>query len=253
MTKRLDWRGAVLAAAMAVCGAPSLAAQAESLVNRALATREDLEGLLAAAGQGGAAKLSSRERQVAEHRLQEGDFLVGDRLIVNVAGEKALSDTFTVRAGQTLVLPDMAPLPLHGVLRSELQKKLQDHVSEYVRNPTVTAEALLRVGILGSVARPGYYNVRADQPLGDLLTVAGGLGTDADLGKARILRDGNEFFPREDVRRALSSGKSLDVLGLQGGDELQVGRRGAGFGSTLAIISGVATLGTAIILLTRHN
>jgi hypothetical protein len=253
MANRLDWRGVVLLVVMVMGVVPSLAAQGEMLVNRALATREDLEGLLAAARQGSGPKLSTRERQVVEHRLQEGDFLVGDRLVVTVEGEKALSDTFTVRAGQTLVLPDMAPLPLHGVLRSELQNKLQSHVSQYIRNPTATAEALIRIGILGSVARPGYYNVRADQPLGDMLGVAGGLAGDADLGKARILRDGNEFWPREEVRRAMASGKSLDVLGLQGGDEIQVGHRGQGFGSTLAIITGVVTLGATIILLTRHN
>jgi protein involved in polysaccharide export with SLBB domain len=253
MTNRVGWRGVVLAVAVVTCVAPSLAAQNPGPVNRALATREDLEGLLAAANQGSGPRLTDRERQILEHRLQEGDFRVGDRLVVSVAGEKALSDTFTVRSGQMLVLPDMAPLSLHGVLRSELRDKLQPHVSQYIREPTVGAEALLRIGILGSVARPGYYNVRADQPLGDVLSVAGGLATEADLGKAVILRDGSEYWPREEVRRAMASGKSLDVVGLQSGDEIQIGRRGAGFGSTLAIITGVVTLGATIILLTRHN
>ena len=252
MAKRFDWQGMLLAVGMVVSVVPSLAAQDQSLVNRALAAREDLEGLLAPANQGSGPKLTARERQIVEHRLQEGDFRVGDRLVVMVAGEKALSDTFTVRAGQTLVLPDMAPLSLHGVLRSELQEKLQTHVSQYIRQPTVTAEALIRIGILGTVARPGYYNVRADQNLGDMLGLAGLTG-DADLGKMHIVRDGNDFFPRDEARRAMASGKSLDMLGLQGGDEIQVGRRGQGFGPTLAIISGVVTLGTAIILLTRNH
>jgi protein involved in polysaccharide export with SLBB domain len=252
MTERLGGRGMLIALGIVTWVVPSLVAQSQVPVNRALATREDLEGLLAAAGQGSGPRLSTRDRQVLEHRLQEGDFRVGDRLVVIVQGEKALSDTFTVRTGQTLVLPDMAPLPLHGVLRSELQDKLQAHVSQYIRDPTVTAEALIRIGVLGSVARPGYYNVRADQPLGDMLTVAGGLAGDADLGKAQIRRDGIEYWPREDVRRAMASGKSLDVLGLQGGDEIQIGRRGSGFGATLGIITGVATLATTIILLTRN-
>jgi protein involved in polysaccharide export with SLBB domain len=253
MTNRRDWYGLVLSVVVAMSVVPGLAAQNQGLVNRALAAREDLEGLLAAARQGTGPKLTARERQVVEHRLQEGDFLVGDRLVVRVEGEKALNDTFTVRAGQSLALPDMAPLPLHGVLRSELQTKLQAHVAQYIREPAVYAEALIRIGILGSVARPGYYNVRADQPLGDMLSVAGGLSGDADLGKARVLRDGNEFWPREEVRRAMASGKSLDVLGLQGGDEIQVGRRGAGFGTTLTVITGVVTLAATIILLTRNN
>ena len=252
MAKRLDWSGAGLSIVMALWLVPPVASQDREPVNRALATREDLEGSLAAATQGSGQRISARERQVIEHRLQEGDFQVGDRLVVKVQGEESLTDTFTVRAGQMLALPDMAPLPLHGVLRSELQVKLLAHVSQYIRSPTVTAEALLRIGVLGSVLRPGYYSVRADQPLGDMPTVAGGLSADADLGKARVLRDGKEYWPRDEVRRAMASGQSLDVLGLKGGDEFMIGRRGGGFGPTLAIITGVATLATTIVLLSRN-
>jgi protein involved in polysaccharide export with SLBB domain len=248
--RRSEWR-AVLAITMVFSLSSPAVAQGPVPVNRALATREDLRGALAAAGKAGSPKLSARDRETIERRLQEGDFQPGDRLVLSVLEEKALSDTFTVRADQILVLPDMEPLSLRGVLRSELQDKLLAHISQYIRNPNVTAEALLRIGILGSVLRPGYYNLRADIPLGDVPSVAGGFAPDADLGKARILRDGKEYWPRDDVRRAMASGRSLDVMGLKGGDEFQVGRHGAGFGATLAIVTGVATLATTILLLAR--
>jgi polysaccharide export outer membrane protein len=222
-------------------------AEAQGLVNRALASREDLEALLAP-GQ----RLSSRERQVIEHRLRDGDFQPGDRVSVSVRGEQALTDTFTVRAGRLLELPDMAPLPLQGVLRSELEPRLAAHVGQYIRTPDVRAQALLRIGILGSVNRPGYYSVRADQPLGDMLTIAGGLAVDGDLSKASVTREGVETWPRKEVRQALASGQSLDVLGFQGGDELQIGRRSGGIAPTLAIVTGLATLATTIILVTRN-
>ena len=61
-----------------------------------------------------------------------------------------------------------------------------------------------------------------------------------------------EFGDLPEVRRALASGQSLDVLGLQGGDELQIGRPGAGFAATFAVITGVVGLTTTVILLTRH-
>jgi hypothetical protein len=252
MTRRLGWRGVGLVIMTSLCIVPSLAGQDQAPVNRALATREDLEKSLAAAAQGTGQRISDRDRQVLEHRLKEGDFQVGDRLVVTVQGEKALSDTFTVRAEQMLVLPDMPPLSLHGVLRSELQDRLLAHVSQYIRSPDVTAEALLRIGVLGAVVRPGYYNVRAAQPLGDMLTVAGGLSAEADLGKAQILRDGKEYWPRDDVRRAMASGQSLDLLGLKGGDEFMIGRRGGGIGPTVAILGGLATLVTTIVLVSRN-
>jgi polysaccharide biosynthesis/export protein len=251
MAERAPGRCAALLALLLTL-ASTLEAQGPTPVNRALATRQDLEAALSQGRSGSGPKLSERERQALQTRLEQGDFLEGDRLVLRVTGEKALSDTFTVRAGQSLELPEMAPLSLHGVLRSELEEKVRGHVAQYIRTPTVSAEALLRIGILGAVARPGYYNVRADQPLGDLPTVASGLAADADLGKARLLRDGAEFWPKDDVRRAMASGRSVDMLGLRGGDELMIGRRGGGFGATLAIVTGVLTLATTIVLLSRN-
>lgn len=221
---------------------------AQAPVNRALATRADLERLRSGTG----TALSGRDRQAIEHRLQEGDFQEGDRVLVSVSGEKALTDTFTVRAGPVLALPDMAPLPMRGVLRSEIEERLTAHVRQYIREPAVTVQPLLRIGILGAVARPGYYSVPADQPLGDMLGVAGGLTADGNLAKTSVSRGGAEYWPRKDVRLALASGQSLDQMGFQGGDEIQVGRRGGGFGPTLAIIGGLATLTTTIVLLRRN-
>src|SRR5437763_1041624 len=53
-------------------------------------------------------------------RLREGDFHVGDRIILAVSGETALSNTFTVRAGNLLEIPTLPPVSLRGTLRSEL-------------------------------------------------------------------------------------------------------------------------------------
>lgn len=252
MTERPDWRGVVLTIAIAVSVAPSLAGQNQTPVNRALATRADLENALAVS-QGTGPRLTARDRATIEQRLREGDFQVGDRLVMTVkgTGAEALSDTFAVRAGRVLVLPEMAPLSLNGVLRSELQETLVAHVGRYIRSPDLTAEALLRIGILGAVTRPGYYSVRADQPFGDLLGVAGGPGLDADLSKVSILRDGKEHWPRDEVRRAMASGQSLDVFGLKGGDEFMIGRRGAGFAPTLGIVASIITLTTTIVILAK--
>lgn len=238
--------GAALAALLL---SSNLAAQIRAPLNRALATREDLEAALAG-GKGGP-KLSDRDRQMLRRRLDEGDFERGDRLVLRVKGQEVLSDTFTVREGQVLSLPDMAPLSLHGVLRSELEDQIRAHVAKYVRDPEVQAAPLLRVGILGAVVRPGYYSVPAGMTIGDLPSVAGGLAADGDLGKAHILRDGKELWPKNDVRKAMANGASVDLLGLRGADEFSIGRRG-NFGATLAIVTGIATLATTVILLSRN-
>lgn len=235
--------------ALVVLGLPGqLVAQAAT---RALATRAQLEQLLAT-GKDGKGGLSDRERAKLKTRLEEGDFQTGDRLILKVANDTALSDTFTVRAGPGVDLPNMDPLSLKGVLRSELQDRVQQYLKKYIREPQVEATSLIRIGILGGVVRPGYYNVAPDRPMGEIIEIGGGVAPDGELKKASIQRDGAERWSKEDVRFAMSRGMSLDELGVQGGDEFTVGRRSAGAGPTLAIITGVVGLAATIVLLARN-
>src|SRR5262245_1698929 len=88
---------------------------AQSPTNSPLARREDLEAILARSGK---QKLNDRDRKMIESRLQDGDFQNGDRLVIRVRGDSSIADTFAVRVGQILTLPDMPPLELKGVLRS---------------------------------------------------------------------------------------------------------------------------------------
>ena len=81
------------------------------------ATREELQAALekyrlAAESDGYSGSLKRRARREAsmiEERLEEGDFQPGDRVILIVENETALSDTFPVRGDRTIVLPRSAP------------------------------------------------------------------------------------------------------------------------------------------------
>jgi hypothetical protein len=222
--------------------------QAQADPNRALATRQSLQSLLAG-GPDGSKKLTDRERKNIEERLATGDFQLGDRLIIRVVGDSAFRDTLAVRTGQEVQLPNMPPLKLAGVLRSELQDKAREHIAQFIRDPQVQATALVRLGVLGSVTRPGYYTVSPEKPLSEALMAAGGLTAEAELKKASISRNGAERWPPEAVRQAMAQGSSVDEMGLQTGDELTIGRRGSGFGGTLPIITGIASVGLAIVAL----
>lgn len=201
-------------------------------------TREELSRLLeryervarsdtvAAAERTGARELAERIRT----RLENGDFHVGDRIALVVANEPALTDTFTVRSGRQLTLPSVGDVSLGGVLRSELTAHLRDALSRYVRSPTVRAESLIRLGVLGNVGAPGFYTIRADAPVTDVFMVAGGPGTDADLSDVRIERADEEVWKGERLQQALSEGRTLDELDLRAGDRIVVPAAGEGFG-----------------------
>lgn len=171
-----------------------------------------------------------RQRRNAEAaqiraRLREGDFSVGDAIVLNVAGVTQFSDTFPVRAGRVLQLPDVAPISLAGVLRSELQPHLTRQIGRYVINPTVDAYSLVRVAVAGAVARPGFYEVRPDAPVSEAVMQAGGLAREGDAGKMSVRRAGRTLITEEAVRQYVATGATLDDLSIRAGDEVRVGER----------------------------
>lgn len=165
------------------------------------------------------------DARLIRHRLNAGDFQDGDRIFVTVRGSGGFSDTLVVRSGRQLELPQIPPLSLAGVLRSELHPRLSAHLANYLRDPVVVARPLLRIGILGHVTRPGYYYTAADLPLTDVLMAAGGPTPGADVTKVSVRRVGEIIMDERKTRAALTAGRSLDNLHLQAGDELQVGKR----------------------------
>ncbi|MDQ3996812.1 MAG: SLBB domain-containing protein [Gemmatimonadota bacterium] len=177
-----------------------------------------------------AAELERDPRRRAEAaairaRLRDGDFRVGDAVVLNVAGVAQFSDTFPVRAGRVLQLPEVAPIPLGGVLRTELQPYLQRQIARYVINPTVEAYSLVRLAVAGAVARPGFYEVRPDAPVSEAVMFAGGLTPDGDATKMSLRRAGRVVIPESALRSSVAMGATLDDLSIYPGDELLVGAR----------------------------
>jgi protein involved in polysaccharide export with SLBB domain len=146
-------------------------------------------------------------------------------VVLNVAGVQQFSDTFQVRAGRVLQVPELPPIGLTGVLRSELEPHLQRQLGRYVINPTVEAYSLVRVAVAGGVARPGFYEVRPDAPITDAVMYAGGLSADGDATKLSVRRAGRTMIPEGALRTQVAMGATLDDLNVRPGDELRVGER----------------------------
>ena len=98
---------------------------------------------------------------VIRERLANGDFLPGDRIQLVVVGDTALSKTFSVRPDTTIELPNIDPISLHGVLRSELDGYLDQKLRKYLTDPDVQARSLIRLAVVGEVARPGLLRPAA--------------------------------------------------------------------------------------------
>jgi len=182
------------------------------------ATRQALEAR--------ATRAAAPEAAAIRARLARGDFRVGDRILMVVEGEQALSDTFTVGLGGQLTLPLIGNVPLEGVLRSELQDYLTHRLAQNLRDPEVRVRAFVRLSIQGAVTHPGYYGVPADALLSDALMAAGGTMQEANLGRLRIERDGKPIWQGKALQQAIAEGRTLDGAGLVAGDQVIVPKRG---------------------------
>jgi protein involved in polysaccharide export with SLBB domain len=222
------------------------------------ATRADLEARLTAL-QGSPGHAPTEQAQSTSEiveirdRLTNGDFEPGDRIVLYVANQPALTDTFEVRQGQLIHLPNLGDVSLHGVLRSELQAHMYAEVSKYVRDPVVRTGALLRISVLGEVGRAGFYAMPADLLLSDAIMHAGGLGGNADVSRTTIKRGGDVIVPQDKVQIAVRDGETLDQLNLKDGDAIVVGEKHHGNGLLiLSIVATLAGIATAVVLIARH-
>lgn len=199
-------------------------------------------------------QLLRREAERISARLRDGDLRTGDQVRLTVRGDSSLSGTFAIGAGSQLLLPNIPPISVAGLLRVELNDYLTKQLARYLHDPRVVATALMRVAVLGEVRSPGYVRVSADLPLSDVLMLAGGPTADADLKATTVSRGNQQLLDRGHVADALATGATLDQLNLGAGDEILVGKsRRFSLNSVVqaaALLSGLAL--TAVTLRARR-
>lgn len=183
------------------------------------------------------------EAAVVRARLADGDFQTGDRVALRVDGEQELTDTFTVTADRTLTLPVVGSVPLAGVLRSELEARLRDVISKYVRGAVVHARSLVRVAIFGAVGRPGFYTLPSESLVSDALMLAGGPTADAKVREVRIMRGDDEVWGGPALQDAITTGKTLDQISLIAGDRIEVPKSSSGLFSGNGLFVASSLLG----------
>jgi polysaccharide export outer membrane protein len=156
-------------------------------------------------------------------RLKNGDFAPGDRIVIVVVGDSALTDTFTVKPDQQLEMPPLPAVSLRGVLDSELSKHLSTEIAKYVKDPSVRAIPLVRLNLSGGVGRPGFLNVPLDITVTDLLMMSGGPTQNSKLEDTKIRRGEATVMDGKAFGEALRAGRTVGDLSLDDGDEIAVG------------------------------
>jgi protein involved in polysaccharide export with SLBB domain len=238
----IERAGSLLVVGMLCLAGPGLA-QDQGRTDREMATRAELQAALGSA--------DSDTRTAIQQRLTDGDFQPGDLVALTVIEETTLTDTFTVRAGRTLQLPNLPEISLKGVLRSELRGFLTGKVAEHIRNPQVDAVALIRVAVLGAVNRPGFYSVPAETPASEVVMIAGGPNQNTDLKKVEVRRGEVVVIERSEMNTAFAAGTSIDQLNVHGGDQIMIGQKSGGWRGTIQTVGLFTGLLSGIYFATR--
>ena len=193
-------------------------------------------------------------RQAAAQAVATG-FQAGDRILLRVEGDSALSDTFTVVAGPTLRLPNIGEISLAGVRRRDLEAHLSRELGRYINDPVLQARALIRVSVVGEVVRPGYYAVPIDLVLADALMLAGGATTSARVERLSIERGNSSIWRGNALQTAIARGATLDELGIRAGDRIQVPGKGDAESTwrIVGIIVGGLATAVGVVALSQHH
>jgi len=244
------------ALALAFFGGTQLKAQARSGV---LTTRAELTSAAERAEQAatiGDADSRAQNAMLAasiRQRLRDGDFQVGDRIVVAVVSDALHRDTVIVRQDKTFELSGLIVVSVAGVLRSELQDRVATQVLKYIKAQSVDVTPLVRVGVLGAVARPGYFALASDIPITDAIMTAGGPTGAADVARSVVRRRNQEYRSSSETSKAISGGLTLDQFGIAPGDELVVGqRREFGAGTFVGMTGALASVLALVVALHRR-
>lgn len=225
----------LLALVLTGAGVPTASAQSRTSLALRNATRAQIDSVAGymdrlAASTAYSATLRERARADAvalRRRLTEGDFRPGDRVILHIEGAITLDDTATVLEGRRLPVEGFRQVSLEGVLRSELEARIRNDVTDFSRNALVTVRPLMRVAVFGSVARQGYLLAPSETTIDDLLTMAGGPISDANVREMVLQRSDTLVVTSEELRLHVASGNTIGSIGLEDGDALFVPQRQA--------------------------
>lgn len=155
-------------------------------------------------------------------RLANGDFQVGDRFVITVRMDSVRADTASVRDSLKVTVLNLPDLSLKGVLRSELNDRINAHILRFLRNADARTTVLTRVAVFGAVRVPGFYYASPDRPVTDMVMLAGGPAADANLNQFEVYRARVRLLSAKDSRDAIRSGTTIEQLDIRSGDEFRI-------------------------------
>jgi len=162
----------------------------------------------------------------------------GDLVEVKVWNQSTLNGEYELDSNGEISMPLVGRVQAAGLTEREFQDHLTELFREYFVDPHVDASVLRKMAyISGAVDNAGSIEIRGLVTLDQLIIMAGGLTTDADLSNVSVVRQGDDG--PETLYFDASSDNGSGIM-VQPGDRVSIPR---GYAQTVKLLGEVRKQG----------
>ena len=131
---------------------------------------------------------------------------------------------------------------------TSLAVDLKEKFSAYMQDPVIVVEPLIRITLIGAFKKPGTYLVRPDASLWEVVDLADGPESNANLEKLAVSRAGKKV--KEKLLSGFERAYSIEEIGVRSGDQILLpGRSSFGVRDALEILRfGISILQLYLLL-----
>lgn len=165
----------------------------------------------------------------------------GDQLQLEVRDEPAMAGAYAVDDGGRVLLPIIGLVSVGGRDFDEVRGEIESRYARELQNREIRVIPVLRIAVMGEVAKPGVYPIDPTMRLGDVVALAGGLTPNADASRIEVVRDGRV------VTVARQRDPSSLTARLASGDQVVVARRGWVRANSPALIGAASSIVVAVV------
>ncbi|CCU80870.1 putative capsular polysaccharide transport protein [Halanaerobium saccharolyticum subsp. saccharolyticum DSM 6643] len=158
---------------------------------------------------------------------QQYQLNVGDKISISVWGHQDLSRETIIDPDGKISYPLVGSIKAEDKTTTEIRTELQQELAEYIIEPEVSVNLIsyrkLRVTVMGAVRQEGSYEIRSDNQVLDVISLAGGIKEDAKAENTTLQRQGEKL--EINLKELLRGNNLADNYQLQDGDQLFVPER----------------------------
>lgn len=152
---------------------------------------------------------------------------VGDKINISVWGHQDLNRETIIDPDGEISYPLVGSIKAKGKSTSEIRKKLEKSLSEYIIDPEVNVNLIsyrkLKVTVMGEVKKAGSYQIRADSKILDVISLAGGITEKAKSEEINLQQKGKNLDIN--LKEILKGNNLNENYQLQNGDQIFVPKR----------------------------